>query len=87
MRDTTEVDFNVSRHLDFELVAKDWSVLVSFCSYLGAFTCVIPCGLIMLYLIPTMQFLCPTNIVVIRYKHLFISLFSSILQFLVKSTE
>nr|CAB3447925.1 unnamed protein product [Digitaria exilis] len=33
VRDTTEVDFNVSRHLDFELVAKDWSVLVL--HYLG----------------------------------------------------
>ncbi|CAO2047272.1 unnamed protein product [Urochloa humidicola] len=33
VRDTVEVDFNVSRHLEFELAAKDWSVLVL--HYLG----------------------------------------------------
>jgi ethanolamine phosphate transferase 2 subunit G len=32
VKDTVEVDFNVSRHLEFELAAKDWSVLVRFCS-------------------------------------------------------
>ncbi|KAJ1281320.1 hypothetical protein BS78_04G297300 [Paspalum vaginatum] len=33
VKDTVEVDFNVSRHLEFELAAKDWSVLVL--HYLG----------------------------------------------------
>lgn len=33
VRDTVEVDFNVSRHLEFELAAKDWTVLVL--HYLG----------------------------------------------------
>ncbi|CAD6242077.1 unnamed protein product [Miscanthus lutarioriparius] len=33
VKDTVEVDFNVSRHLEFELAATDWSVLVL--HYLG----------------------------------------------------
>jgi hypothetical protein len=44
VRDTVEVDFNVSRHLEFELAAKDWTVLVS----LVLVTCLIPCGLIII---------------------------------------
>ncbi|OEL25723.1 GPI ethanolamine phosphate transferase 2 [Dichanthelium oligosanthes] len=28
VRDTVEVDFNVTRHLEFELAAKDWSAMV-----------------------------------------------------------
>jgi hypothetical protein len=40
VKDTVEVDFNVSRHLDSELAAKDWDALVQFYSFLDAFSLV-----------------------------------------------
>jgi hypothetical protein len=36
VKDTVEVDLNVSRHLEFEFAAKDWDALVHFYSCLGA---------------------------------------------------
>ena len=36
MKDTVDVDFNVSRHLEFEFAAKDWDALVHFYSCHGA---------------------------------------------------
>jgi hypothetical protein len=40
VKDTVEVDFNVSRHLDSELAVKDWDALVHFYSFFDAFSLV-----------------------------------------------
>lgn len=38
MKDTTEVDYNVSRHLEVELVADNWDLMVC-CSLLKVKNC------------------------------------------------
>jgi hypothetical protein len=48
VKDTVEVDFNVSRHLESEFAAKDWNMLV--CSWLSSCSLVLfLCELIVKY--------------------------------------